>query len=120
MAKKKAKAHPGRGPLPIDDRNSELQIFSLRAVERAFSPEEFIVRREGEPDRGVDVTIELKERIDSSGRATGEKANVQVKSCERVKGSDGQGTSKCQELSSSTIAYPVHTYNLNQLLSISS
>jgi hypothetical protein len=78
MKKRKPSRDSNRGPLPVDDRNSELQTFSLAAIQRALSPEHFIVRQEQQPDRGVDITIELKERADAQGLATGERANAQV------------------------------------------
>src|SRR4051794_28185677 len=107
MAKKKRVRHPERGPLPIDDRNSELQAYSISALKTMLPPEKFIVRREDAPDTGVDITIELKAKVGAVAFATGDKANVQLKSCERPSGKQRAGASKCEELNDGSISYPM-------------
>ena len=64
--------------LPEDDRNSEIQELSARALQEALPTHRWILREEPQPDRGVDFSIELK----INGGCTNVRAQLQLKGTE--------------------------------------
>lgn len=91
----------GLGPLPIADRNSELQRRSLGALRALLPNDKFVLRDERIDDAGVDVSLELL--IDSA--YTDLRSQVQIKSTESTPSNrDG------------TISISIKVSNLNYLL----
>ena len=89
------------GPLPISDRQSELERLSLIALNTALPNDKFKVRDERTDDAGVDVSLELL--ID--GRSTNLRAQVQLKATDHPKIN-----------ADASISHSVNTSNLNYLL----
>ncbi|MGI9067353.1 MAG: DUF4365 domain-containing protein [Pyrinomonadaceae bacterium] len=89
------------GPLPIADRNSELQELSIKAFNAALPVEKFMFRDERINDAGVDGSLEVK--IDS--RYTNLRGQVQLKS-----------TDSNQSNQDGSISVSVAVANLNYLL----
>jgi hypothetical protein len=89
------------GPLPKADRNSELELLSIKAFESTLPADKFEFRRETVSDAGVDGSLELK----IHSRYTNLRAQVQLKSTDSDKANvDG------------SISIQVTAANLNYLL----
>lgn len=88
-------------PLPIADRNSELQQLSIKAFNTALPIDKFTFRHEPIDDAGVDGSLELK----INGKSTNLRAQIQLK------GTDSEETNQ-----DASISLQVATTNLNYLL----
>lgn len=93
------------GPLPIADRNRELEQRSITALRAALPSDRFLFRDERADDAGVDGSLELL--IDS--RQTNLRAHLQLKS-----------TDSSERNKDGSISLAVRTSNLNYLLNGSS
>jgi hypothetical protein len=89
------------GPLPIADRNAELQRRSIRAFNSILPTDRFLYRDERADDAGVDGSLELL--ID--GHYTNLRSQVQLK-----------GTDSSEVNNDGTISITVTAANLNYLL----
>ncbi len=90
-----------QGPLPTVDAKSVLQERSIRALQAALPPDEYIFRDERRDDYGVDGAIELL----IGQNATNIRAQVQLK-----------GRSNTSVGKNGAVAVQVSTANLNYLL----
>ncbi len=89
------------GPLPGADQNSVLQAKSFKALENNLPADRFVLRREPQPDAGVDWSVELR----IGGQYTGMKAHMQVKATGDLKlNADG------------SISHSADVSNINYLL----
>ena len=89
------------GPLPITDRNAELERKSLAAIRSAFPADRFLFRSESTEDAGVDGSLELL--VDS--------AYTDLRSQVQLKSTDNSRTNQ-----DGTISIQIKVANLNYLL----